>query len=152
MNMIRKFYYHLIKLRRSYIEASFTQRYHVAKQRVENPACWPNQVCNYVSALEGISRALAIEYLVQDEKGLNVAYAEVARKTAAQIIEQFICPKILKTPQELLGDHWEIVQYAEKYRNLLIHESTFLRQGYAVQLVDGCKEAMKKLEALRCGE
>lgn len=146
--MIQEFEDHLLELRHLYKEATFKQRYHVACQRIETPDCWPNQLCNHVSALEGVARALAMDYLIKTGSGLDEAYAQVAYKPVTQIIEQVICRKAKKTPQELLRDRWEDLQYAEKYRNLLIHESTFLRQDYAARLVDACKEVMKILSEM----
>lgn len=146
--MIKEFDDHLLNLRNSYINATFTQRCAIARQRIEDPECMPNQLCNNSAALEAVARSLAIDLLTKKGQTVDEAYKELAYKTTTQIIKQFICTETSKTPGELLGDTWELIEYVEKYRNLLSHEGTYLRSGYADQLVNACQVAITKLERI----
>lgn len=146
--MIKEFDEHLEKLRSSYINATFTQRCSIARQRLDNPDCMPNQLCNNAAALEAVARALAIELLVKKGHTVEEAYKKVVYKTTTQIIKQFICPELDKTPEELIGDSWPFIEYVEKYRNLLTHEGTYLRSEYAEELIEVCQLAIEKLESI----
>lgn len=156
---------HLKDLRTQYINATYQQRISVAEDRINYPDCYPNQLITIVSATEALARAKCIEVLQSQGKTATEAYEKtritktdsngtISVRCAGPIllIENLICPSVGKTSQELFGkDIWETFSYAIEYRNLLIHEGTFLRQDYAISLINSCHEVfnlLKKLETV----
>jgi uncharacterized protein YutE (UPF0331/DUF86 family) len=42
-------------------------------------------------------------------------------------------------------EDWELFNNAVQFRNLLVHEATFLRAEYTNQLIPACKSVLNKL-------
>jgi len=51
-----------------------------------------------------------------------------------------------QVPEIIFGTEvWELFDIAVQFRNLLIHESAFLRQGDTALLIQACKSVLDKL-------
>ena len=60
-----------------------------------------------------------------------------------------ICKNKKTGPWKLFGKQtWQDFKWAVKYRNLLIHEATFLQQGVAIRLIKETENIISILEKL----
>ena len=143
--MIPEFKDHVKKLRQAYVDATLSQRIAIARQRIDDPDCGPNRLCNTFSALEAMARAVLLELKINNGLPNSKAYEKIKMWNAAKLIES-ICAEKGVSPTDFFGQDWELIQYAEKYRNLLTHEATFLRQGYSSCLIEACQRALTKIE------
>ena len=123
------------ELREIYMRGTLRQRYSIAKQRLSDPAVEPNRVVTAVAALEGFSRAVAVSIAVAKGKALEVAYGELRWTKPIDLLRLHIIPG-LGVQQHRLGteEEWAILETAVEFRNLLVHEATFLHGGTALQL------------------
>lgn len=140
---------HLEALRKDYIEATPSQRVHVASQRINNPDHGPNLIVAYVSAIEGFARSLAMHQEGHTKSELSAIYPKYRNMSAEKLIELYLQKKINLAPHAYFGNEiWEKVGFAIGYRNLLAHECTYLGQDKYPDLIDACKQVLKKLITL----
>jgi hypothetical protein len=138
---------HLKRLRTLYYMATPRQRFGIAKQRLDNPDSAPNNLIQAVSATEGFARSWAIHILATFKKNkLKWAYDQLEKKGPEFLIENCICPYLKKSPEELFGKKdWDNFQLAIQYRNLLIHEATFLNLAIARPFIKSTETVFNKL-------
>jgi hypothetical protein len=137
------------QLRDLYVKGTLRQRYSVACQRIDHAELGPSVLVNAVSALEGFSRAVAVRALVNAGTDLREAY-EYHRKTGlVDLISKHICPALQTTPIAAFGAHaWGQIPEAVEFRNLLIHEATFLNGGTCNRLIAACRQCLDRLATL----
>ena len=123
------------ELREIYMKGTLRQRYSIAKQRLSDPAVEPNRVVTAVAALEGFSRAVAVSIAVDRGKAVEVAYQELRWTKPIDLLRLYIIPA-LGVHEHRLGTEgeWATLEAAVEFRNLLVHEATFLHGGTARQL------------------
>lgn len=143
--MIQEFEDHVKKLRQSYVDASMSQRIEIARQRTTYPDCGPNVLCNTIGALEALARAVLLEIKISKDQPKMEAYGEIKMKNTTTLLSE-ICNEKNISQTDFFGPDWELIEYAEKYRNLLTHEAAFLREGYSSRLIGACQRAFKKIE------
>lgn len=116
---------HLEALRSAYVMASPRQRIEVAMQRVERLDCGPNVLIVEVSAVEALARSLLYHHRVQSGEDEVQAYKAIRNNNAKQLLAGLASGLEIQIEEEArLQFH-----IAVDYRNLLIHEATFLNQG-----------------------
>lgn len=136
---------HEKQLRQDYVNASPAKRWNVIRQRLEFPACGPNLLVAHVAAVESLARSIALN----PRAGIAVPTYEKLRQKNARDLLAMVARQRDKTPEELFtGSDWESMECAEIYRNLLVHEGTFLRQGITTELVGVCKRVIECLRKL----
>ncbi|MEZ4411837.1 MAG: hypothetical protein R2910_02465 [Gemmatimonadales bacterium] len=137
------------QLREIYGTGTLKQRYHIACQRIDLPDLGPSVLVNAVSALEGFSRAVAVHALVQAGMSLRDAYAYHRNTGTVDLISKHICPWLRTTPTRAFGaSAWKQIPSAVLFRNLLIHEATFLNGGTCKRLIAASRHCLDKLAAL----
>ena len=126
------------ELRKLYVEATLSQRFDVALQRVENPCeLGPDRLVAAVSALEGFSRSLAVEFLVRGGGDRWEAYNTVKHLGPLALLEKHVLPVLGEDPSSaLFHDLWPKVDEAIQFRNLVVHESTYLALKSRDELAD----------------
>jgi len=135
---------HISELRAAYMEAPPRLRLRVALDRVRNPSCGPNRLIQTVSAVEGLARALVIDELVAQGTTVQRAYDDVQFTNASELVE-----KCLGDPKHhLAAEQWDDFRTAIKYRNILVHECTFLRQGYSERFIAAASDVFDVLAAM----
>jgi hypothetical protein len=134
------------ELREAYVNASPLQRYKVALERLQNQNSGPNLLIQHVSAVEGFARSVALDLAVQAGESRERAYDRLRNIGLVPLIREHIAEKINEDPEDLFGkDEWEVFDIAVQFRNLLVHEATFLRQGYTDELIRVCRTILIKL-------
>ena len=115
--MIQEFEDHLTKLRQAYVNATLSQRISVARQRIDNPDCGPNRLCNTFGALEALARAVLMDIKIRKGQSPMEAYGEIKMRNTTPLLSE-ICNEKNISPTDFFGPDWELIEYAEKYRNL----------------------------------
>ena len=123
------------ELRRLYARGSLKQRHSIARQRLADPSAEPNRVVTAVAALEGFARAVAVSYRAKSGESVEASYSKLKLTRPLDLLRDYIAPSLdggegrLGTPKE-----WETLKVAIDFRNLLVHEATFLHGGTARHL------------------
>ena len=131
-----------------YVNATPSQRVHVALQRINNFDCGPNKLIVKVSVVESLARsALFNIYIHQEKKKSKLrVYEEIKHDNGPTLLEKF-CKEYKSEPWKMFGkDNWLKFIWATKYRDLLIHESTFLREGISSPLIQSTDNVLDKLQ------
>jgi len=137
------------QLREIYARGTLKQRYGIACQRIDFPDLGPSVLVNAVSALEGFSRAVAVRALVQAGMSVRDAYVYHRNTGTIDLIAKHICPWLHTTPTIAFGARvWKQIPKAVAFRNLLIHEATFLNGGTCKQLIGASRHCLDRLAAL----
>jgi len=144
--MINEMKARIKELRELYVKATPQQRYNVAIDRLQFQNSGPNILIQYVSAVEGFARSFALDYEVKDGESPDNAYIRLQYEGPIKLIRKYIAPRLQQKPKIIFGTEvWELFDIAVQFRNLLINEATFLRQGYTDGLIQACKSVLDKL-------
>ena len=136
-------------LRDVYIKSDPIKRLGVIKQRIKNPDGRPNMLVVYVSAVEAMARSIVLDLATHEGFSRVDAYQNVQFIRAKDLLEK-ICghQKVGRTTDEIFGsEHFQNFLCAEKYRNLLVHECTYLKQEVTTELIESTQKILDRLEA-----
>jgi hypothetical protein len=137
------------ELRALYVRGNLPQRYSVAAARIANPEHGPNQVVAAVAALEGFSRAVAVRAAVTRGTTLEGAYADLRRARPLDLILNHVLPALNVTPATAFdAEKWALVPKAIEFRNLLVHEATYLHGGTCRDLVEATVHVFERIAEL----
>ena len=138
------------QLRALYLNGTLRQRFRIAAQRVDRSTIGhPSTLVNAVSALEGFARAVAIKALLNSGTSLDEAYAYLRDVGPRDLITKHVCPAYGASPEHAFGAvAWRHIPEAIEFRNLLIHEATFLNGGTCKRLTLSALACFDKLGAL----
>lgn len=140
---------HLLELRTQYISATPRQRFSVARQRLSNAGSGPNELVARVSAIEAVSRTLAMHLGAPSQSDLEKIYPDYRHLGPEALIAKYLCEKQGHIPERVFGKQdWLLFQQAVKYRNLLVHECTYLAKETYDELNAVCERIFGKLEEL----
>ncbi|MDD2733124.1 MAG: hypothetical protein PHF56_04220 [Desulfuromonadaceae bacterium] len=142
----------LKKLRTLYIEATPNQRLRVIQDRLKNLHQGPNLLVVYVSALEGFARCITMHQHGSSKEELTAIYPRYRNMGLEELVTKYLQTKKELAPSSFFGpETWEMVKYSISFRNLLVHECTYLGQNKYPQLIHACEQALgllAKLEGL----
>lgn len=117
----------LKKLRDQYISSHPAQRATTIKKRLDDPKALPNKLVTRVAAVEALSRSLLMNQHARTKTDLKAIYPKFRYRKVAGMIEELLRIKKAGTPSRFFGkDDWHIFKIAVNYRNLLVHECTYL--------------------------
>lgn len=134
------------ELRDLYVKATPKQRYRVALDRIEHPGLGPSLLVNVMSALEGFARTVAVHTLVTRGGAVESAYARLRDVGPVALLAEHVCPAYRTTPDAAFGsDAWGKLPDAVKFRNLLIHEATYLDGGTCDSLIKAARHVLTRL-------
>lgn len=126
---------HIVFLRKVYVNSHPSGRIQIANQRIRYPNCGPNKIIVRVSAAEGIARSIIINLKQAKGENIKTVYKKYKHKNPDDIIRD-ICKEFRTGPWKFFGKkNWLDFIWAIKYRNLLIHECTFVRQTISNRLI-----------------
>jgi hypothetical protein len=149
MEQLMDYKLHLKKLRATYISGTPAQRLSISFQRIAYPNAGPNQLIAHVSVIEGFARSLVMHQEANDRSDKTSIYPEYQYKKIKDLIVQYLNNKGECVPESVFGsDVWRKFGYAIEYRNLLIHESTYLGQDTYPELLEACTQVLSKLAKL----
>ena len=139
------------KLRTLYIEATPNQRLRVIQDRLKNLYQGPNLLVVNVSALEGFARCITMHQHGSSKEELTAIYPRYRNMGLEELITKYLQAKNELAPSFFGQKTWEMVKYSISFRNLLVHECTYLGQNKYPQLINACEQALgllAKLEGL----
>lgn len=138
---------HEAELRRQYIKASPSSRWSIIEQRLSYPDARPNLLIARVAAVEALARSIALHS--NNSTPTESDYKVLKHKRCKELLERVALVKSGIHADQVFGiDDLENLQCAEKYRDLLVHECTFLGQGYSADLISACDRIIERLRAL----
>jgi hypothetical protein len=121
-------------------------RLNVALQRIGNSEHEPNLLVTRVSAVEALARSLLVHHHAKGDTELMHIYERYRSKGPQALVEEYFRAKCASSPADVLGnDTWELFDHAVYYRNLLVHECTYLGQDKTPVLIEACRSVLLKL-------
>jgi hypothetical protein len=139
----------LEQIRSAYICSLPRQRLHVISQRLDNPAHGPNLLVTYVSAVEALARSLAMHVKSPSKAQLKQLYGKYRDREVKSLVIEYLASHGHDSPSDFFGsDTWRKFGYAVSYRNMLVHECTYLGQDKYPHLRQACQEVLQKLSGL----
>ena len=144
--MTSDFDQHRSDLRDIYVKSMPRQRLNVALQRLNNSDNDPNLLVTRVSAVEALARSLLVHHLATGSAEALSFYDKFRHTGPTALVEAYTRAKCDAAPGELVGtDTWELFGHAVHYRNLLVHECTYLGQDKTPALLTACRMVLHKL-------
>ena len=125
----------LERLRRSYVEAEARQRWRIAQQRTRNLHHGANQLIAAVSAVEGFARSIVVARGAASKAERWTLYGEYRNKSAEELVTEYLERRSLPKFDD---ETWRLFGFAVEYRNLLVHECTYLGDDLATPLINAC--------------
>ena len=139
----------LERIRAAYVSSPPRQRLHVISQRLDNPMHEPNLLVTYVSAVEALSRSLAMHAKGHTKAQLKQLYGRYRDREVKSLIAEYLVSRGHDSPGDFFGsDTWRKFGYAVSYRNMLVHECTYLGQDKYPHLSQACQVVLAKLVGL----
>lgn len=138
----------LLRLRETYPKLSPSQRLNIIRQRLEDHHFGPNRLVTSVSAVEGLARSLVIRLGAKGkgQEALAKAYRRNEKSSAKNLVEQYLLKKAKVRPEEHFGEEtWKLFCHAENFRNLVVHECTYLGIDKFPSLISACEEVLEGL-------
>ena len=134
------------ELKDLYVKATLSQRYQLAKGRIEGPDSEADRLVNSVAAVEGFARAAAVQAAVRRGETVLTAYRRLRLFDPVAIIKNDVCTMYKTTPEKAFdrGD-WEQLPKAFEYRNLLVHEATLLPSETCKTLATAAQNVFERL-------
>ena len=130
-------------LRRSYTRQTLHQRLKVIEDRLKSSRCGPNLLVANVSALEALARYVLVNHRFQaEEADLRKLYQEEKDTNAHDLLKKLVRGRVVEIEPSQLDE----INVANKYRNFLIHECSFVRQDYSRRLIKAVKATIKSLK------
>lgn len=131
------------ELRELYVVATLSQRYRVARDRIDHPSLGPSLLVNVVSALEGFARAIAVKAAVKRGEAVESAYNQLRNLGPVRLIAEHVCPAYHIAPVAAFGEvAWNALPEAVRFRNLLVHEATYLNGATCDALISAAAHVL----------
>jgi hypothetical protein len=139
----------LATIRHNYVEATPRQRLSIIRQRLEDHHFGPNRLVTSVSAVEGFTRCLVTHFRVTSKEGVAVLYKRYRNTGPKRLVQDYLTSMGVADPVTYFGeDTWRLFGYAIDYRNLLVHECTYLGLDKFPSLISACEDILDKLVKL----
>lgn len=136
----------LDELRRIYVQSPVQARYRIIRRRVEHDEIGAVRLCSRVSAVEALARSIVVQHSTQQGTLLATAYREQKHKGPAELVEAALAKLGKETAVSAFdSDTWELFQFAVEFRNLVIHECTFLGGDKYKTLIAAADEVLQHL-------
>ena len=136
----------ILQLRRTYVAAAPQSRWNVISQRLAHPEIGPVRLLTVVSAVEALARSLLVNIERQGDTDTSQVYERHKRKEAHVLIKLLLTAADLPAPSvHFAEDTWILFRHAVNFRNLVIHECTFLGQDKYPSLIAASEEVLSEL-------
>jgi hypothetical protein len=135
-----------LKVRSIYIHLHPKHRLHIIRQRLEQSEIGPTRLVTVVSAVEGISRSLIVYEKAKSHDETEQAYASCKDRTADVLVQDVLKNyQLADAAKYFLEDTWPLFREAVNYRNLIVHECTFLGQDKYPSLIQATNDVFDTL-------
>ena len=134
------------ELRRLYVEANLRQRLSVVQDRIQNPHHDPNLLIAYVSAVEGFARSLVMHLHGSTKEELSRAYPRYRNTKVEDMITEYLDKRKLQPPADFVPVNTGCeFQSAVQFRNVLVHEGTYLEPALSGPLIEASRDVLRGL-------
>lgn len=136
----------LLSLRKVYIASAPQQRYEIIKRRLAHEEIGPVRMCTMVSAVEALARSIVLQHEVDQGADRDAAYKKIWRDGPQKLTERALA--LHGTTVESVGfagDAWALFLLATEFRNLVMHECTYLGQDKFPSLIAGADNVLMVL-------
>ena len=139
----------LISVRDAYMSATPKQRLSVIRQRLTDHHFGPNRLVTSVSAVEALSRSLAMHEKAVARAQLKSLYGKYKDRDPKTLVREYLKARGVADPTSFFGENtWRLFGYAVDYRNLITHECTYLGLDKFPSLIKACEEILNALAKL----
>lgn len=137
----------LDRLRTDYVNATPRQRLKVIVDRLSDPNIGPNLVVTGVTAVEAFARSAVVE---KEAAATGASKAEVYLRyrnaRPEQLVEEYLQVIGAGRSKGIFGEQtWGAFIQAVAYRNLLVHECTYLRIEKLLEINTAAKDVLEQL-------
>lgn len=140
----------LISVRARYVTSTPMQRMTVIGDRLaDDPYNGPNKLVTMVSAVEGFARGLVVQHDVTTADRMHKRYAKFRLCTPEYLVEKSLRLHGKGRASDFFReDTWSLFLLAVEFRNLVIHDATYLGGDKFPELISAGAEVLSALATL----
>ena len=136
----------LDSLRQIYVQSQPQARYGIIARRINQDEIGPVALCTLGSAVEALARAVVVHRSVSPALDLATSYENERHAKPEALVEKVLTSFGKAAPSDFFAeDTWELFGYAVKFRNLVMHECTYLGQDKFVSLIAATRDVLNAL-------
>lgn len=143
----------LEKLRNVYAMSTPAARHGLIQQRLNRAAAenGPARLITIVSAVEALARSLVVHAPGRPASSARIRYQQYRHEGPLELVAEVLRLKGEASGERYFpGDTWPLFELAIQYRNLVVHECTFLGQDKCPALILAVETVLRELVEL-CG-
>jgi hypothetical protein len=138
----------LASLRLDYVNSSPNSRYKIIMKRVDGNEHAVSNLVTVVSGVEAIARSIVVHH-TQDNETIESRYEKYKHKNPDELVEAvFMIYRRTNPSSYFAEDTWSLFVLAIKFRNLVVHECTFLGQDKLESLIAATKEVLQEIATI----
>jgi len=139
----------LLRLRETYATVPPQSRYNVILKRLEAEEIGPTRLITVVSAVEALARSIVVHRHRPNYTEALRVYMTQKDKAATTLVEEVLKSYgIGPASTHFSEDTWPLFRHAVNYRNLVVHECTYLGQDKYPSLVSASFEVLDELASI----
>jgi hypothetical protein len=140
----------LAAVRAGYITLSPAQRMKIIGDRIADDRYnGPNKLVTMVSAVEGFSRGLVVQHSVSTRERMHRRYGKFRFCGPDFLVEKSLKLYGQSAASGYFGqDTWTLFLLAVEFRNLVVHDATYLGGDKFPELIPACTEVLFALATL----
>jgi len=140
----------LDRIRSIYLHSTPKQRYQIIEDRIEDDQFnGPNKLVTMVSAVEAFLRCLLIHASTHNDADRSTKYLEYRHASVKKMLPLVFNTFSISDPRGYLGeDTLELLEHAVDYRNMLVHDCTYLGGDKFPAMIEACEEVLEVLATL----
>lgn len=140
----------LEEIRDIYLHSTPKQRYRIIWDRIDDDAFnGPNRLVTMVSAVEAYLRCLLVHNSSRNEDERRAKYQKVRFAKVGDMLTEVLAHYGITDESTHFQDHTlELLGYAVEYRNMLVHECTYLGGDKFPSMIQACQEVLCELARL----
>lgn len=136
----------LDRLRDVYVTSPPQSRLNIILRRIDHDEIGPVKLCSLVSGVEALARAIVAHSRAQIAGSIEAEYEKVRfAKPAAMVTEALRIGGKGAPEQVFPGDAWQLYGLAVEFRNLIMHECTYLGDDKTRSLIPGVQAVLEGL-------
>ena len=136
----------LASIREMYVLGTPQVRLNVINNRLNEPEIGAVKLVTIVSCIEALVRSLVVHLKAQNKNEIQHVYEKHRNQKPESLVEEYLkhngCNDCSSFYQD---DTWVLFQNAVKFRNLIVHECTYLGQDKYPSLISACGEVLDSL-------
>ena len=139
----------LASIRETYVLSTPQARLNVIKRRLNELEIGAVKLVTIVSGIEALVRSLIVHLKAQNKTEIQQAYEKHRNQKPELLVEEYLkhygyndCSSFYQ------DDTWILFQYAVNFRNLIVHECTYLGRDKYSSLISACEEVLDSLVKL----